>query len=284
MAADSWDEAMDSTHTVRFWQSADLPQVEANQMLRSRHVFPRHLHDEIYAVGLMDEGGSYCLGEGHDEAFAAPGEVCLLNPGQVHAGGALPDRQVSYRMLFFDRSLLRDLSEEISEGRRPQLEYGRVVVRDAALRLALERLHRDLVLGREGLALESALLEAAGELLRFHHRPEAERRFGDERGAVRRARELLAAEPERKLALAEVAAAVGLSRYHFLRVFRQATGLSPHAFRTACRLETAKQLLRQGLPLAETALATGFADQSHFTNTFRRFVGATPGQYRAERH
>jgi len=102
---------------------------------------------------------------------------------------------------------------------------------------------------------------------------------GRERRAVRRAKEFLSENLDTKLSLQEVAAVVGLSRYHFLRVFKKATGLPPHVFRTQQRVDTARRLLKTGMPFSQVALATGFSDQSHFTNKFRQFIGATPSQY-----
>ena len=93
------------------------------------------------------------------------------------------------------------------------------------------------------------------------------------------AKEFLSANLEARLSLEEVAAAVGLSRYHFLRIFKQETGLPPHLYRVQRRIDAAQQLLKKGVPFSEVALATGFTDQSHFTNKFRQFIGATPSQY-----
>jgi len=83
------------------------------------------------------------------------------------------------------------------------------------------------------------------------------------------------------VSLEDLAAAAGLSAFHLLRVFKKATGLTPHAWLTQLRVERARHLLLAGVTPAETALATGFYDQSHFTNTFRRFMGVTPRRYRA---
>ena len=99
--------------------------------------------------------------------------------------------------------------------------------------------------------------------------------------AIRTAKEILAAELDRKISLSAVADAVGLSRYHFLRVFKRETGLPPHLFRTQRRIDMARRLLRRRMPPAQVALETGFSDQSHFTNKFRQFTGATPRQYTA---
>jgi AraC-like DNA-binding protein len=57
------------------------------------------------------------------------------------------------------------------------------------------------------------------------------------------------------------------------------SGLPPHALQLAQRVRAARRLLEAGEPIAETAVATGFADQSHLHRHFRRSLGVTPGQY-----
>lgn len=88
---------------------------------------------------------------------------------------------------------------------------------------------------------------------------------------------------EQDLSLSALAAQIGFSSYHFARQFRQATGESPHQFVLSQRIERAKQLLREAdLPLAQIALASGFANQSHLTQAFKRALGLTPASYRQE--
>lgn len=79
----------------------------------------------------------------------------------------------------------------------------------------------------------------------------------------------------------ELASLAGLSPYHFARSFRATTGLAPHQYLLAARLQRAKELLRQpGLTMAEIAAQVGFADQSHFAHAFKRALGMTPSAYR----
>ena len=82
--------------------------------------------------------------------------------------------------------------------------------------------------------------------------------------------------------LKEMAALVRLSTYYFARQFRRATGLPPHQYVVARRVERAKQLLQAGgdFSLAEVAAQAGFSDQSQFSHHFKRLVGVTPGQFR----
>ena len=86
------------------------------------------------------------------------------------------------------------------------------------------------------------------------------------------------------LSVAELAALAHLSPSHFVQVFRQSVGMTPHQYVRRQRIAKAKRLLAEGhLSIAEVALAAGFANQSHFGETFRQLVGATPKRYQEQR-
>jgi AraC-like DNA-binding protein len=79
----------------------------------------------------------------------------------------------------------------------------------------------------------------------------------------------------------DVARRCGLTRAHFTRRFRAMTGMSPHSMLLGSRVEHAKQLMTSGRrSISEAAYESGFGDQSHLANTFRRLVGMTPRRFR----
>lgn len=83
------------------------------------------------------------------------------------------------------------------------------------------------------------------------------------------------------ISLADLARECGLSVSQFRRAFRKTTGVAPHQWLLARRVERARILLVQSdLPLAEIALACGFASQSHFNSTLKRLTGISPGRLR----
>ncbi|MEF2070624.1 helix-turn-helix domain-containing protein [Consotaella aegiceratis] len=86
---------------------------------------------------------------------------------------------------------------------------------------------------------------------------------------------------DRRLAVAEMAATVGLSESWFACVFKQTTGQTPLQWQLANRIELAKRLLADSdHTLAAVAVQLGFADQAHLTKAFRRIVGETPAAWR----
>jgi len=104
-------------------------------------------------------------------------------------------------------------------------------------------------------------------------------------GRLAAAKDLIHARFAEPLSLADVAAAVGVHPVSLARAFRQQYQCSVGEFIRNVRIGAAcrTMLSQEQLPLAEVALAVGFADQAHFTRTFRRIVGQTPGQYRSTR-
>jgi transcriptional regulator GlxA family with amidase domain len=87
-----------------------------------------------------------------------------------------------------------------------------------------------------------------------------------------------------RVQVGELAREVHMSPFHFTRMFKLATGHSPHRYLTLQRVELAKQLLvTSQLPIAAIAVAVGYQTQAHFTGVFARHAGATPKVYRVTR-
>ena len=97
----------------------------------------------------------------------------------------------------------------------------------------------------------------------------------------RRVEEFIRENLENDLSLAELAAVVELSPFHFIRVFRHRAGMTPQQYLMRQRVERAKQLLATSdLPLVEIGFRAGFKNQSHFTTLFRKLTAVTPKIWR----
>jgi len=96
--------------------------------------------------------------------------------------------------------------------------------------------------------------------------------------------EMVHADPDRPLSVAEAASVCGLSRSRFTAVFRQTTGLGFAAFRLRARLAfTARRLLTTEDTVARIAAEGGFVDASHLHRAFVKRYGCTPRQFREQR-
>jgi AraC family transcriptional regulator len=88
---------------------------------------------------------------------------------------------------------------------------------------------------------------------------------------------------DQDLKLADIAHLTGMSPFHFSRLFKQSTGLSPHQYLLQQRIERAKQLLKQtDQSILDIALACGFSSHSHLSRKFRQLTTMTPKAYRIQ--
>jgi AraC-like DNA-binding protein len=94
------------------------------------------------------------------------------------------------------------------------------------------------------------------------------------------ARKLLSLDNERAGSVADVAHEVGISPFHFIRVFEKLFGVTPHHFRTSARLERARCLLARGEhSVTEVCFEVGFSSVGSFSDLFARRVGEAPSLY-----
>ena len=101
---------------------------------------------------------------------------------------------------------------------------------------------------------------------------------------VRRVTAFIEHNLHRELRLEELAAVTHMSPYHFARLFKRATGVSPHRFVVRCRIDAATALLTESTTsISSIARAVGFRTASHFATTVRRITGMTPSAYRVRR-
>jgi AraC-like DNA-binding protein len=252
-------------HTARVF-AAPLDGVFCTHTTSARQ-FDRHWHDS-YGFGVMELGGHHSAsGRGRVRAYA--GEAITTNPGEVHDGWPIDGGPRTWWLVHVEPAALARIAGVSAD----RLEITRPVIRDARLVRAMRRLFRRV--GADDLSWEEAFVEACGELLSQHATATvAQHAPHDVFTAVR---DRLADELVNPPSLAELARAAGLSRYQVLRGFQRTFGLPPHAWLRQERVERAKHLIRRGVPLADAAAASGFADQSHMTRAFSRHYGFTPG-------
>ncbi|MDG1579734.1 AraC family transcriptional regulator [Pseudomonas sp. GOM6] len=236
--------------------------------------FEKHSHDEfVIGANLLGEELIWLDGRSFT---AGVGAITTYNPGEIQGGGAragLPWRYVS--LYIPPEQLAIHLGQSSLQFERP-LQQAPGLASELAQAVGL-CLSDDALLRERGEECVTLLLGriASGAGVRLS----APRDAGS--GAVRRLQELLAARLEYTPSLDQMAAELGLSKFHLLRSFQRHTGLSPRQWAMQLRTRRAQGLLRQGFTAAEVAHTLGFADQSHLTRHFRAAYGLPPGRYQA---
>jgi AraC-like DNA-binding protein len=164
-------------------------------------------------------------------------------------------------------------------------DFARPMVDDRRFATQFRRVHRSFEGRASRLESETELLRLLVALVSRHasgRRPV--RPPGREPGAVERAREYLHARFREPVSLADLARVAGLSPFHLSRVFRDRTGLPPHAYQNQLRVHHARRLIEAGQTTSLAARLAGFADQSHLTRHFRRVLAVPPGVFRERKN
>jgi AraC-like DNA-binding protein len=235
--------------------------------------YERHRHD-TYAIGLTDRGVQIFDYRGAART-SLPGEVVTLYPDEPHDGRAGTGEGFGYRIVYVRPARLSE-ALRVLRGRPSPLPFLREPV--STSRPLSRAVARAFDAPLESLAADGIVVELAEALAGAQASVGAPRI--DVR-AVDRARQLLDAECTRTVHSRELESITGLSRYELARQFRARLGTSPHRYLLMRRLDVARERIAQAHPLADVACGTGFADQAHFTRTFKRAFGLTPARYRA---
>lgn len=249
---------------------------------------PKHSHEEYQFALSLDHHGEYTyLGELHQIPV---GQLSIVHSGEVHAPSDrthLPE-PAHFAMAHIHPKWLSavateiatEIVTEISPGPSNGPFFSAVLPKDPLLNRLFLSLSTTTKQHSSQLEKDTALWEFLSYLIsQYAINEPAAHSLKPARKAVVLARDYLHAHYSNDVSLEQLAAIAGLSRFHFCRLFRQEIGVSASTYQTQLRLSEARKLLAQGCLISESAIATGFYDQSHFGKYFKRHVGTTPARY-----
>ena len=259
---------------LKFWRLPHLDDVELLHASHITHEYPPHMHEE-YSVALVLQGTETTLCDGASYE-AHRGDLVLMNAEQVHANKS---SHTEYRVFkLWPEAFARMTGESKSVPHFPN-----VVVNDPLLFRPLLKLHTTLEHDRSALEHESHFVSTMTLLLeRQNDNPfqsGMKSKIKKEDNKIRIIRDYLRDHYAENVSLSQLTSLTNLSPFYLLRVFHSRAGFPPHEYQTQVRIAHARRLIREGRPLSQTAVETGFFDQSHLSRNFKRIVGVTPRQY-----
>lgn len=227
-------------------------------------------------VASFVEKGTFDLELGEDRHRVRAGDVMLSHPGMrfraSFEGEGFSDTCLSIRYV-----------GAAADGFDPERTWAqaKLPVLKATNRLRYVRwsLARALELGSPMFAEH-----CASEIFRdYPHDPDprplfSDRKFGWYAERVQAAREKLDAQYDREHTVSELARSVGMSVFHFSRVFSELVGMPPHRYLNEARLHAARRMLLDGGSVTDACFACGYNNLSHFSRSFARRFGAPPSR------
>ena len=224
---------------------------------------------------LCDEGAGE-VGWGRQLQHLAAGAVLVRAPHQVSVVMQRAQPETACRVVLIEPELLPGAG---SQETRRLMRFGSVVTRTLPIVDGVRTLWNAIIDDAPAIEQQSRLSSLLSAVLELaaHEAP----RPPILTPAVARTREALHERFAEDVPLEQLAELAGMSKCHLVHLFHKEVGLPPHAYQIQLRVARARVLVAAGVPLAEVATMTGFADQSHLTRLFKRVVGMPPGQYAA---
>ena len=263
-----------------------IPLIGEARFRRRYRDIPLHTHGECMEITLCMRGNLEYECQGRRYRFW-PGDVFTVSPGLLHRPMSYPKGLHRYRLLFQPPKkggtvlgLAKAESDWIVDGIL-SLGVGQFVDRGEVRNcfhkvlqlfdeLPANTPERRLKLRIAVVDLLLAIIAAAKEQPRVLPA-----------NRVRQLVEEIRNHPERGYALDSMAARLQVSPSALQIRFKHLTGLPPHAFVTECRMDQAKKMLSESIPVEVVANRLGYASPKHFSGLFRRIVGCAPSKWLA---
>lgn len=241
----------------------------------------------VLACGLIDSSnqnapGRRSLDGKRSRERRGAGDVAIIPAGMTHSCSW--DAPAQFMVLALEPTLLRQIGQGWVNPERIELLPRFMSESDAFIQNILSTLKAEAENGGIGshLLIDSLKTALAVHLLRNYcaTRPKlSSYTNGLSQTKLALVKDYIHNHLHQDLKLAEIAAIAQLSPYHFLRLFKLSTGITPHQYILQCRVNQAKYLLQHShWSIVEIAAQTGFCDQSHLTRYLKRLTGVTPKQ------
>lgn len=262
-----------------FWRDERMPYVELRKIDGGQGVgYAPHSHAQ-WSLGAITSGTSqFCYRQ--DTYCVSEGDLVLMNPHWVHACNPQGRDAWGYIMLYVETQWLAKL--RYNAGLQSTQQWFDVAVPT----ISTSHWYREFCSVASCLmSSETPILVKQSRIVGFLSELFSERltaTVSQEKvipARFQRVVDYLLEHLKDDISLTDLCCYSGYSQGYLIRAFKQYFGLTPHAFYVNARVQKGQQALKAGIPIVETALELGFADQSHFQRTFKKCLAATPKQY-----
>ncbi len=262
------------------WKPEQIDGISLFKARFNKFVYKKHRHQE-FAIGVIEQGAQEFYHQG-TRYNATPKTIITVNPDEIHDGMPASKAGYQYRMIYIDQKKFHEMLANHSGLKYSPGYFKCPIISDNQIAKNLHHALRFLDEDQHNnLESHTYLVQAVADLFhRYADRNLSLNSHQKDKIIVNQALEYIRDRVTQNITLHEIAQGVGLSQYHFLRIFKNTTGLPPHAYLIQMRVELAKEAIEKGSSITSAALESGFSDQSHMTRCFKAVYGLPPGQYK----
>ena len=273
---------MNKENRFQFINSEKCENITVLDATMSDFSYSKHAHEE-YSLGVTLQGRQdfFCQNAFHK---SSSGNVLLFNPEDVHDGHSGGEQALKYKMLYVHPDEFRPLFRSLGYQQNSVLRLNQPMVDNPILRHQILRLSSTLQQSNYSkMEFESGLFQIAQSLVvmsgNFDLGTQNSKRVDK---LLLRARDYILASLEHNISIDDIANVANMSKFHFIRQFRQQFGITPHQYVLSCRVNLARRIIESGKSLNQAAFEAGFADDSHLNRHFKRIYGLTPKRFQKQ--
>ncbi len=239
--------------------------------------YPKHFH-ECYAIGFTTRGIFNSRVEGRASCFYK-NDIRVVNPYQLHQGKS---DSWGYLNFYPPVKLLKQINEDVTlKSEPPIFEKGNI--RDEKLLFLLKRFFNTFCKKENEMAIYECLMELLSYMVTNYSSSKKRVFYKSDKKIIQRSVEFINDNITGCITLDDISKNIGISKYHFLRIFKNQTGVTPHKFILNRRVELAKDMILKGEDISTASIKAGFSDQSHFNRYFKSFFGYSIGVLRSQK-
>lgn len=251
-------------------------EIEAYNLSGIVQKFPNHFH-EYYVIGFV-EGGKrhlWCKGQEYD---LSAGDLILFNPRDNHFCAPMNGEVLDYRAVNINSQVMAQAVKEIT-GKEFTPHFTQNVVYQSDITQSVGELYEAILTNAPRLKKEEAFFFLLEQVLQEYAAPFDEADITEPNQQVKTLCTYMEQHFAENITLDDLLTMTNFGKSYLIRSFTKQVGVSPYRYLQTVRLDRAKKFLEQGILPIDAACMAGFADQSHFTNFFKEFIGLTPKQY-----
>ena len=233
--------------------------------------FSQHFH-ETFTIGLTHDGLFKSIKTQQSE-LSYQYSTRVINPYEIHYGNS---SSWKYTNFYPSIELMSELYEQIYHEKKIPL-FNHHIIEDIQLYQRLLSFFQSAYSYENTMQTQSKLIDALSYLIQYYtFQSKPLNYYYDEKQSIQPSLDFIHDCLEEPISLDMLAQNAHLSKFYFLRLFKKQTGLTPHQYIITQRIYKAKALILQGKSLLESALDSGFNDQSHFIRSFKKIYGYSP--------
>jgi len=250
-----------------------LPFLELRYSNNTKH-YKEHIH-ETFSIGINLEDKSIYTNKDKKYDFDV-GMLAIVNPNEIHSCNPILETPNLYYMMYLDEDWCYGIQKSICDEEKSFKAFPKDILYNKKLYNDYKKLCEILFSNINYFEKENELINFFTELFKPFLK-ESTAKIDDP--IFEKIIEYLKENYKENISLEELSKKFSLNPFYIIRLFKSQINITPHAYLLNIKINKAKEFLKKGYPLVDTALECGFTDQSHFHRNFLKIVATTPREY-----